>query len=46
VAEKMSEELKKLNANVVFDVGVFGHSGWNKIYKNPENINWLLSKKK
>jgi predicted alpha/beta hydrolase family esterase len=46
VAEKMSEELKKLNANVVFDVGKFGHSGWNKIYKNPENINWLLSKKK
>jgi predicted alpha/beta hydrolase family esterase len=46
VAEKMSEELKKLNANVVFDVGEFGHSGWNKIYKNPENINWLLSKKK
>ena len=46
VAEKMSEELKKLNANVVFDVGEFGHSGWNKIYKNPENIDWLLSKKK
>jgi hypothetical protein len=46
VAEKMSEELKKLNANVVFDVGEFGHSGWNKIYKNPENINWMLSKKK
>ena len=46
VAEKMSEELKKLNANVVFDIGEFGHSGWNKIYKNPENINWLLSKKK
>ena len=46
VAEKMSEELKKLNANVVFDVGEFGHSGWNKIYKNPENINWLLSWKK
>jgi predicted alpha/beta hydrolase family esterase len=46
VAEKMSEELKKLNANVVFDVGEFGHSGWDKIYKNPENINWLLSKKK
>jgi predicted peptidase len=43
VAEKMSEELKKLNANVVFDVGEFGHSGWNKIYKNPDNINWLLS---
>ncbi|MDG2368324.1 MAG: alpha/beta hydrolase-fold protein, partial [Flavobacteriaceae bacterium] len=40
VAEKMSEKLKKLNANVVFDVGEFGHSGWNKIYKNPENINW------
>ena len=46
VAEKMSEELKKLNADVVFDIGEFGHSGWNKIYKNPENINWLLSKKK
>lgn len=46
VAEKMSEELKKLNANVVFDVGEFGHSGWNKIYKNPGNINWLLSWKK
>ena len=46
VAEKMSEKLKKLNANVVFDVGEFGHSGWNKIYKNPENINWLLSWKK
>ena len=46
VAEKMSEELKKLNANVVFDIGEFGHSGWNKIYKNPENINWLLSWKK
>ena len=46
VAEKMSEELKKLNANVVFDVGEFGHSGWNKIYKNPDNINWLLSWKK
>ena len=46
VAEKMSEELKKLNSNTVFDVGEFGHSGWNKIYKNPENINWLLSKKK
>ena len=46
VAEKMSEELKKLNANMVFDVGEFGHSGWNKIYKNPENINWLLSWKK
>ena len=46
VAEKMSEELKKLNANMVFDVGEFGHSGWNKIYKNPDNINWLLSWKK
>jgi len=46
VAEKMSEELKKLNANVVFDVGEFGHSGWNRIYKNPDNINWLLSWKK
>ena len=46
VAEKMSEELKKLNANIVFYVGEFGHSGWNKIYKNPENINWLLSWKK
>ena len=46
VAEKMSEELKKLNANMVFNVGEFGHSGWNKIYKNPDNINWLLSWKK
>jgi len=46
VAEKMSEALKKLNANMVFDVGEFGHSGWNKIYKNPDNINWLLSWKK
>ena len=46
LAEKMSEELKKLNANMVFDVGEFGHSGWNKIYKNPDNINWLLSWKK
>ena len=43
IAEKMSEELKKLNANIIFDVGEFGHSGWNKIYKNPDNINWLLS---
>jgi hypothetical protein len=46
VAEKMSEELKKLNANMIFDIGEFGHSGWNKIYKNPDNINWLLSWKK
>ena len=46
VAEKMSEELKKLNANMIFDVGEFGHSGWNRIYKNPDNINWLLSWKK
>ena len=46
VALKMSDELKKLNANMVFDVGHFGHSGWDKIYKNPENINWLLSWKK
>ena len=46
VAEKMSDELKKLNANMVFDIGNFGHYGWNKIYKNPENINWLISWKK
>ena len=46
VAEKMSDELKKLNANMLFDIGNFGHSGWNKIYKNPENINWLISWKK
>ena len=46
VAEKMSVELKKLNANMLFDIGNFGHSGWNKIYKNPENINWLISWKK
>ena len=45
-AEKMSVELKKINDNVIFDVGEFGHSGWNKIYKNPKNINWLLSWKK
>ena len=46
VAEKMSDELKKLNANMLFDIGNFGHYGWNKIYKNPENINWLISWKK
>jgi hypothetical protein len=46
IAEKMSEELEKFNANIIFDIGEFGHSGWNKIYKNPENINWLLSWKK
>ena len=46
VAEKMSVELKKLNANMLFDIGNFGHYGWNKIYKNPENINWLISWKK
>ena len=46
VAEKMSDELKKLNTNMLFDIGNFGHSGWNKIYKNPENINWLISWKK
>ena len=46
LAEKMSDELKKLNANMLFDIGNFGHYGWNKIYKNPENINWLISWKK
>ena len=46
VAEKMSDELKKLNANMLFGIGNFGHYGWNKIYKNPENINWLISWKK
>ncbi len=46
VAEKMSDELKKLNANMLFDIGNFGHYGWNKIYKNPDNINWLISWKK
>jgi predicted esterase len=46
VAEDMFEELKKTNENIVFDIGNSGHSGWNKIYNNPKNIEWLLSWKK
>ena len=46
VAEDMFEELKQTNENIVFDIGNSGHSGWNKIYNNPKNIEWLLSWKK
>ena len=46
VAEDMFEELKQTNKNIVFDIGNSGHSGWNKIYNNPKNIEWLLSWKK
>ena len=32
--------------DLIFDIGSSGHSGWNKIYSDKENINWLLSWKK
>ncbi len=46
VAEDMFSKLSKINDNVVFDIGNFGHSGWNKIYSNPKHIEWLLSWRK
>ena len=46
VAQNMFNKLKKINKNIVFDIGNSGHSGWNKIYRNPKNIEWLLSWKK
>ena len=46
VAKDMFEKLKKINENLVFDIGNSGHSGWNKIYGNPKNIEWLMSWKK
>jgi predicted peptidase len=46
VAEDMFSKLGKINDNVVFDIGNFGHSGWNKIYSNPKHIEWLLSWRK
>ena len=46
VANDMFEKLKKINENLVFDIGNSGHSGWNKIYSNPKHIEWLMSWKK
>ena len=46
VAKDMFEKLKKINENLVFDIGNSGHYGWNKIYGNPKNIEWLMSWKK
>ena len=46
VANDMFEKLKKINENLVFDIGNSGHYGWNKIYGNPKNIEWLMSWKK
>ena len=46
VAQNMFKKLKKINKNIVFDIGNSGHSGWNKIYRNPKNIEWLMSWKK
>ena len=46
VANDMFEKLKKINKNIVFDIGNSGHYGWNKIYGNPKNIEWLMSWKK
>ncbi|MEC7877207.1 MAG: dienelactone hydrolase family protein [Bacteroidota bacterium] len=46
VAEDMFSKLSKINDNIVFDIGNFGHSGWNKIYSNPKHIEWLLSWRK
>ena len=46
VANDMFEKLKKINENLVFDIGNSGHYGWNKIYGNPKNIKWLMSWKK
>ena len=46
VAKDMFEKLKKINENIVFDIGNSGHYGWNKIYGNPKNIEWLMSWKK
>ena len=46
VAEDMYSKLSKINDNIIFDIGNFGHSGWNKIYSNPKYIEWLLSWRK
>tara|TARA_A100001011_G_scaffold130923_2_gene137971 strand:- start:1250 stop:2185 length:936 start_codon:yes stop_codon:yes gene_type:complete len=46
VANDMFEKLKKINENLVFDIGNSGHYGWNKIYGNSKNIEWLMSWKK
>lgn len=46
VAKDMFEKLKKINENLVFDIGNSGHYGWNKIYGNPKHIEWLMSWKK
>lgn len=43
MAKSMFNKLSKSNNNVIFDVGNSGHWGWNKIYNDKENINWLLS---
>ena len=42
----MFDKLSNSNNNLIFDIGSSGHSGWNKIYSDKENINWLLSWKK
>ena len=46
MAKSMFDKLSKSNENLIFDIGSSGHSGWNKIYSDKENINWLLSWKK
>ena len=46
MAKSMFVQLSNSNDNLIFDIGSSGHSGWNKIYSDKENIKWLLSWKK
>ena len=47
MAKQMEKRLLDLDANIIFrtEIGV-GHSGWDRIYRDPNVINWLLSWKK
>lgn len=43
MAKKMYDTLSKSNRNIIFDIKSWDHSGWNRIYKDKDIIQWLLS---
>ena len=46
LAKKMFEKLSESNRNIVFDIKNWDHTGWHRIYRDKEKIEWLLSWKK